>query len=150
MLGAVAAEKVLAAAPRGARTKRTALVISLRGDLGAGKTTFVQGFLRALGVKGGVTSPTFVLVKRFRLGAGAKKKGLERAYHVDAYRLRSPGDAATLGLADAFADPRAVVLIEWPERLEKILPKRRVKLYFSHGRRGENGRVMKASGGVVS
>jgi tRNA threonylcarbamoyladenosine biosynthesis protein TsaE len=137
-LAAVLAEKALKA--RGHR--RTAKVLALQGDLGAGKTTFVQGFLKAMGVRGRVTSPTFVLMKRFSMpSAVAKRTRVKSAYHIDAYRFRKPNEAAALGLKEVFADPEAVVLVEWPERLKEILPRGAGKIRFRHGRAG-NERVI--------
>ncbi|OGY98763.1 MAG: tRNA (adenosine(37)-N6)-threonylcarbamoyltransferase complex ATPase subunit type 1 TsaE [Candidatus Liptonbacteria bacterium RIFCSPHIGHO2_01_FULL_57_28] len=110
------------------------MVIALSGDLGAGKTTFAQGFLKALGARGKVTSPTFVLMKRFRLPArGKKPRRFKRAYHIDAYRFRAPRESGALGLAEIFKDPQAVVLVEWPERLKGLLPKKKISARFKHG-----------------
>ena len=89
-------------------------VVAISGELGAGKTTLVRAVARGLGVREPVTSPTFALVHRYDGTAGA-------IYHVDAYRLK-PADAADLGLDDMLADPTAVVLIEWPERLGPHAP----------------------------
>ncbi|HTT67929.1 MAG TPA: tRNA (adenosine(37)-N6)-threonylcarbamoyltransferase complex ATPase subunit type 1 TsaE [Gemmatimonadales bacterium] len=91
-----------------------AVVVTVAGELGAGKTTLVRAVARALGVTEPVTSPTFALVHRY---AGATAA----IYHVDAYRLRRAADAADLGLDDMLAEP-SVVLIEWPERLGEALP----------------------------
>lgn len=103
-LAAEAAERI-ASLPR-----TRAAVVTLRGELGAGKTTFTQGFLDALGVTDPVTSPTFVLMQRYPL-AGA----FENAYHLDAYRLMQAEDLDGLGLAETLADPRNLVIVEWPE-----------------------------------
>lgn len=136
ILSAVIAEKIIKVSP----TKK-ARVVCLRGDLGAGKTTFTQGFLKALGARGRVTSPTFVLMKKFSLGGPAKKAGFARTYHIDAYRFRSAGESDALGLKDIFQDPAAIVIVEWPERLKGILPKERILINFKHGK-GENERVI--------
>ena len=90
--------------------RERAAVVTLRGELGAGKTTFTQGLLAALGVAEPVTSPTFVLVHRYGL-AGA----FANAYHVDAYRLAEAGDLDALGLAAPLSDPESLVIVEWPE-----------------------------------
>src|SRR5512132_3904306 len=83
-------------------------VICLQGDLGAGKTTFVQGIARGWGSRDSVSSPTFVLVNMYRRGDET------RLFHMDAYRLASPSEAEELDLDSMLAQgPR---LIEWPER----------------------------------
>jgi len=93
-------------------------VIALSGDLGAGKTTFARGFVRALTGRGDdVPSPTFTLVQTYDTAKGA-------LWHCDLYRLTKPEDAWELGLEDAFAE--AICLIEWPERLGAALPARRL------------------------
>lgn len=136
-LAAVVAEKILKERPvKGAR------VIELRGDLGAGKTTFTQGFLEALGVRGRVTSPTFVLMKRFALTGAAKRSGFKHAYHIDAYRFRAPKEADALGLKEILKDPQAIVLIEWPERLQGLLPRVKISIRFAHGKREDERAII--------
>lgn len=143
-LGADTAKDLLAkASGRTAAPRSGAAVITLHGDLGAGKTTFTQGFLRALGVRGRVTSPTFVLMKRSYL-PGAGKAGFTNVYHIDAYRFRAAREAAALDLKKIFKDPGAIVLVEWPERLKGLLPRRTVAVRFAHGGK-ENERVIKVS-----
>ena len=88
--------------------------VALHGDLGVGKTTFVQGFARGLGVAGAVTSPTFTVLNLHRAG--------ERTLaHVDAYRLRSDAEVEALMLDDFLRDPWWMV-VEWPERFGRGLP----------------------------
>lgn len=99
-------------------------VVAISGELGAGKTTLVRAMARGLGVEGPVTSPTFALVHRHDGAGGA-------VYHLDAYRLK-PADAADLGLDDMLADPTAVILIEWPERLGPHLPRATHRITLSH------------------
>lgn len=91
-------------------------VFCLFGELGSGKTTFVQGFLRALGVTRAVTSPTFVLEKIYPIN----HPRINRVVHIDAYRI---GTDATppLDLADHLGAPETVTLIEWPEHLANEL-----------------------------
>lgn len=109
------------------RTKtKGALVIALSGELGAGKTTFVQGFATALGIKEKLASPTFVIMKIYAL---AGKKDL---VHIDCYRLHAPKDLLSLGVREMFRDPHALVLIEWPEHVKKILPRNHIHISFMH------------------
>ena len=137
VLGAIFAERIIKFG-----SDKTAKTICLKGDLGAGKTTFAQGFLKALGARGRVTSPTFVLMKRFPLSnIVSKKAGLTRAYHIDAYRFRAAHESDALGLKKIFKDPRAIVIVEWPERLKSILPRTKTDIRFKHGKR-EQERVI--------
>jgi tRNA threonylcarbamoyladenosine biosynthesis protein TsaE len=84
-------------------------VLLLVGDLGAGKTTFAQGFAAALGVEGPVTSPTFALVRQYRCGPGSRVATL---LHADVYRTGSVGEIADLALAE-LVEEDAVMLVEW-------------------------------------
>lgn len=105
----VLAAKLAASLEHAERT--AAAVITLRGDLGTGKTTFTQGLLKALGVEDSVTSPTFVLMQRYPL----EKHGFTNAYHIDAYRLTKDTDLAALGLDTVLTDPANLLIVEWPE-----------------------------------
>ncbi|MFY9493005.1 MAG: tRNA (adenosine(37)-N6)-threonylcarbamoyltransferase complex ATPase subunit type 1 TsaE [Minisyncoccia bacterium] len=104
-------------------------VIALYGDLGAGKTTLVQFLARALGVKEKVLSPTFVIIKIYVLPAQAWL-GYSFLTHIDAYRLKSAEELLGLGLRDILKDKENIVVVEWPEKIEKYLPKHTVKVYF--------------------
>jgi tRNA threonylcarbamoyladenosine biosynthesis protein TsaE len=94
--------------------ERGGLVVHLYGDLGAGKTTLVRGFLRQLGVSGPVRSPTYTLVEPYRVGALT-------CVHADLYRLHNPGETEELGLRDYLA-PRTILLIEWPQKGAQAVP----------------------------
>lgn len=99
-------------------------VVLLRGDLGAGKTTFVQGLARGLGVADAVISPTFVLVREHAVGADDPRPAgppATRLVHADLYRLRGAADAAALGLDDHLA-AGDIVVVEWPERAPGLWP----------------------------
>lgn len=102
-----------------ARTLRPGDVIALYGELGSGKTCFVQGLVRGLGVATGATSPTFVLVNEYR--------GRLPVYHVDAYRTGSLTELMDLGLLDMMGDD-GVTLVEWADRAEPLLPPRAIKV----------------------
>lgn len=93
-------------------------VFALFGDLGSGKTTFAKGFAKVLGVKKTITSPTFVIFKTYSTEAGNEKLLL----HLDCYRLGSEIDAEAIGLPELLGRSDVVSLIEWPEKIEKILP----------------------------
>lgn len=128
-----------------AGTRRGAEVFALQGDLGAGKTTFTQGFLKGLGSKKRVTSPTFVLMRRHALGvgrgAGAAQKKFKNVFHIDAYRLKKPEHLAALELDVILSEPVNIVLIEWPEQAKKFLPKHAVWIKFKYGKK-ENERTV--------
>lgn len=87
-------------------------VVGLRGDLGAGKTTFVQHVARALGVKESVTSPTFVVAQAYE----TTHPVFTRLVHMDAYRLEGE-EKDTIGFSEYFKDPHTLLLVEWPEKL---------------------------------
>jgi len=114
-----------------------ALVLALEGNLGAGKTTFIQGFAKALGVKENVLSPTFVLMKVYKVrcrvsGVRCYPKHL---IHIDCYRLDSPKDLLHFGFKDLLKDKDAVILIEWADRIRRIIPKDATWIKFEHGKR---------------
>ncbi|HWB49166.1 MAG TPA: tRNA (adenosine(37)-N6)-threonylcarbamoyltransferase complex ATPase subunit type 1 TsaE [Stellaceae bacterium] len=106
-----------ALAARLAGIARPGDVIALQGELGVGKTAFARAFIRACGGDEAVPSPTFTLVQRYDLPDAA-------VWHFDLYRLRAAEEAWELGIEDAFHD--GISLIEWPERLGVLLPRRRL------------------------
>ena len=111
-----------------AKPQRQACVIALEGELGAGKTTFIQGFAKALKIKQKITSPTFVLIKSYKLPAITYKL----LYHIDAFRLKDWHDLVSLGIKEIFANPQNIILIEWAERVKSILPKKRINIHIDH------------------
>ena len=98
--------------------KKGALVVGLSGDLGAGKTTFVQAIAKHLGVKNKVNSPTFVIIKKYAL----KNKKHKFLFHLDAYRLKNENELLSLGWEDMINDDNYLVFIEWPENVSGAMP----------------------------
>jgi tRNA threonylcarbamoyladenosine biosynthesis protein TsaE len=96
-------------------------VVGLTGELGAGKTCFVQGLVRGLGVTTAATSPTFVLVNEYR--------GRVPVHHVDAYRTQSLTELLDLGLEELLAGG-GVTLVEWADRCEPLLPPRTIRVHI--------------------
>lgn len=111
------------------RTIRGGTAIALTGDLGAGKTTFVKGLAKGLGVKSTVTSPTFLLIKKYSIQK--VRSMVESFYHIDCYRLENEKKLQFLGIEEILNDKRAVVAVEWPEKIKKLLPKSVIKIKFS-------------------
>ena len=104
-------------------------VICLHGDLGTGKTTFIQGFAEGLGVTKKIISPTFIIMRTYELRDHPTKKYF---YHVDLYRIESEKDVEGLGLLEIIKDPESIVAIEWPEKIENLLPEKRLTLFFKY------------------
>jgi tRNA threonylcarbamoyladenosine biosynthesis protein TsaE len=127
MLGSLEALETEAAAfarelrPEGER----ATLVTLSGDLGAGKTTFTQSVARAFGVTEPVTSPTFVLAKAYPLPDG---NAFRKLVHVDAYRLEEGKDLASLAFAEAMEEKETLVMLEWPEMVADGLPQASVAI----------------------
>ena len=100
--------------------------ICLRGDLGAGKTTFVKGFVEAFGInKEQVKSPTYTYLKEYDIG---KKK----LYHFDFYRLEQLDDLMAHDLSEIFMKRNTIFLMEWAERIEQILPNKRIDIQIEY------------------
>jgi tRNA threonylcarbamoyladenosine biosynthesis protein TsaE len=96
----------------------SATVVSLSGDLGAGKTTLTQALAAALGVSESVVSPTFVIMKKYQTADGRFKT----LYHLDAYRIENVNELAPLGWQRIVSDPDALIVVEWGERIRDALP----------------------------
>jgi tRNA threonylcarbamoyladenosine biosynthesis protein TsaE len=108
-------------------------VLALHGELGSGKTCFVQGLAEALGIRQAVTSPTFTIVNEYR--------GARRLVHIDLYRLSGADEALALGL-DEYFEREGVTAIEWAERAAAVLPPHTVHVRFTAGAQPDERRIV--------
>jgi tRNA threonylcarbamoyladenosine biosynthesis protein TsaE len=116
------AAEFLSTLSRGVRAQ----IVTLSGDLGAGKTVFAKSIAHTLGVEEMVTSPTFVIENIYRLTG----KPWERFIHIDAYRLKNGDELRALGWDEIIADPANLIILEWPELVGEIIPEHAVSLRF--------------------
>lgn len=137
------------------KSGKRAIILALEGDLGGGKTTFIQGFAKGLGIKEKILSPTFVLMKRFKItkiknqkskrkvtpnkflrnyteqaNQNAKRIIFQNFYHIDCYRIKNPKELLDLGFKEIISNAQNIVAIEWSDRVKKIIPKIAIKLKF--------------------
>jgi tRNA threonylcarbamoyladenosine biosynthesis protein TsaE len=124
-------------------------IICLMGELGSGKTTFAQGVLKGLGAKGPYISPTFLVMKQYKRKAKSEKRKttvqsskLENIYHIDVYRVNAQ-DALDLGWEEIVAGKNNVVIVEWAERIKKIIPNNSLWLEFKHLKDSEREIIIK-------
>lgn len=103
-----------------------ATVVGLYGDLGSGKTTFVQAASKALGVSSSVTSPTFLIMKSYILPSTLYRL----LVHVDAYRLKHPEELRKLRFDELLVDPKNLIFVEWADKVADLLPRDHRKLHF--------------------
>ncbi len=101
---------------------RPGLILTLNGDLGAGKTVFAQGVAKGLGVEGPVNSPTFTILKEYTAGRLP-------LYHFDLYRIEEPEEMDEIGYEDCFFG-KGVCLIEWADRIRELIPEEAVDVYI--------------------
>lgn len=136
-LGKTLAKKILKTRPR------KALIIGLEGDLGGGKTTFLQGFAKGLGIKEKIFSPTFIIMKRFKIRPISSK--LASFYHIDCYRIQKPKEILDLGFKEIVSNPQNIVAVEWADRIKKIMPKKTIWISFQFA--NENKRKIEIKNG---
>ena len=104
------------------RDLKPPVFIALYGELGSGKTTFIQGLAKGLGIKKRITSPTFVFIKKYQ----------PNFYHIDLYRIEQTKEVKSLDLEEIFSEPKAVIAIEWAKKIKEILPKKRIDIWFNY------------------
>jgi len=111
--------------------KRQPLIIALTGELGSGKTTFLQGLAKGLGIKERILSPTFIMMRQYPLVIN-HQPSIISFYHIDLYRVEDEKDIEGLGLEEIWSDPENIIAIEWAEKIKKILPKKRIDIHFKY------------------
>lgn len=105
-----------------------AVVIALSGDLGSGKTTLTQTIGKQLGIKNKIISPTFVIMKKYPL----KNKKFKELIHIDTYRLEKKEDIIHLGWEKIISENGNLVIVEWPELIEELIPQNAIKIKLVH------------------
>lgn len=101
-----------------------AVVVGLEGELGAGKTTFTKGFARGLGIDEEIKSPTFILMRAFKM-----KKG-RHFFHIDAYRIENVKEFSFIGFKNLLKDPKNILVVEWSGKVKKLMPKKYFRFVF--------------------
>jgi len=107
------------------------VVVGLVGDLGSGKTTFVKSFARALGMRLPVTSPTFLIQKKYKI----KKNGFSSLIHMDVYRIKKISELHAIRFGGELSNNKNIIIIEWADTIKKILPKKMIWVFFTHGKK---------------
>jgi len=107
---------------------KNAKVVTFAGDLGAGKTTLTQAIAKVLGIKEKIISPTFVIMKKYKI----THNNFKQLVHIDAYRLEESGDLIKLGWNDLLEDKDNLIILEWPERVPECLNSDIYKVILSH------------------
>ena len=108
---------------------KQAQIFALQGDLGSGKTTFTQGLAKGLGIKEKITSPTFIVMRKYAI----KHKHFKNFYHFDCYRLEKPEEILELGFEEIINNPQNIVAIEWPKKIKSHLPENIIMVKFKVG-----------------
>ena len=114
-----------------ARKLRGGEVLALIGNLGSGKTTFVKGLAKALGIEARITSPTFVIANRYKVKIGRQQLAL---HHYDLYPLKRKSELAELGFGETLQNPKNIVAVEWPQKALPFLPSRTIYIRFAYGK----------------
>lgn len=119
--GELLAQKILKS-----KNRKSALVLGLVGNLGGGKTTFLQGFAKGLGVKEKILSPTFVILKRFDISS----LFFRNFFHLDCYRIEKLKEILEMDFKNIINDPKNIVAVEWADKILKIMPQDTLWLKF--------------------
>lgn len=127
----------------------SATVVALSGELGAGKTAFVKGVAKALGLHEHITSPTFVIMKLYPIGKpkasnGAGDRRFKKLVHIDAYRLKGEHHLKVLGWEELLRDPGNLICVEWPEQAAGAIPASAIRIALLYS--GEHERTISYEG----
>ena len=112
-------------------------VIALYGELGSGKTTFVQAVAKALGIHKQIVSPSFVLVRSYKIPKNNASKSPGKLVHIDLYRLESADDLRSVDLSELASDPGSLVMIEWAQKAKRVFPEKRIDIHIVYKGEGE-------------
>ena len=114
-----------------AKTLKGGEVLALTGELGSGKTTFTKALGKALGIRGTITSPTFVMMQQYQTGSTNAQGQALWLYHLDLYRTKDFKEVAGLGIQQYWGHPQTITVIEWADKIVKELPKQRIDIHFT-------------------
>ncbi|MFH1522863.1 MAG: tRNA (adenosine(37)-N6)-threonylcarbamoyltransferase complex ATPase subunit type 1 TsaE [Patescibacteria group bacterium] len=131
-------KKTLDFANKFSKKLRGGEIIGLIGELGAGKTIFTKGLASGLNIKKTITSPTFVLMKIYEIKNNELR--IKNLVHIDAYRIKKAEELIAIGAKEYFNRPDVVTIIEWADRIKKILPKKTEYVRFNN--QGGNKRLI--------
>jgi tRNA threonylcarbamoyladenosine biosynthesis protein TsaE len=145
-LGEIVAKKVLKI-----KRKRRAQVLGLEGDLGGGKTTFLKGFAKGLGIKEKILSPTFIIMRKFKIRANSCSNSCKfvNFYHIDCYRIEKSKEILDLGFKEIIQNPKNIVAIEWADRVRQILPEDTIVLKFHFANKNKRKIMIRLKDGEV-
>lgn len=119
-----------------------AFIVGLVGNLGSGKTTFIKGFTRGLRLKQRVVSPTFLIIRDYKIPIYKSRTGnYVKLYHIDAYRLKKSSELLALNFEKIITNPNNIILIEWADKVEQSLPEKMLWIKFKYGKK-ENERII--------
>jgi len=115
-----------------AKADKSAVVIALHGNLGAGKTTFTKELARFLGIKENVTSPTYIIQKNFDISEEKQENfaPFKKLIHIDTYRIDLQDELVKLGWSDILLNTKNLIALEWPENIPDLLPENRINIHF--------------------
>lgn len=105
---------------------KKAFILALEGELGGGKTTFLQGFGKGLRIREKILSPSFIIMRKFPIS----NSQFLNFYHIDCYRIQKPKEILALGFKEIISNPKNIVAIEWAGRIKKIIPKKTLWIKF--------------------